>query len=273
MVVASVLIDKQMISRNPGAIPTRLHQVKAGADLFGLTTANLSVKARAYLSSLGLPDPDGSLSIGEALWMHALAIAYSPAYVSQNADGLRQGWPRVPLPVSQDALLASAELGREVANLLDTEYAVAGVTTGVIRQDLVGVAVITRVGGGTLKSDEFSVAAGWGHAGKGGIVMPGRGKLQERVDGPTKVVDVYLNGHAYWKGVPLAAWTFTIGGYQVMKKWLSYRERDILGRPLNLDEIREVTAMGRRLTALVALQNQLDKNYQTTIASTYHWPP
>lgn len=160
--IASVLIDKQMTSRNPGAIPIRLHQVKGGVDLFGLTTANLSVKARAYLSSLGLPDPDGSLPMGEALWMHALAIAYSPAYISQNADGLRQGWPRIPLPVSPDALFASADLGRQVADLLDTERDVVGVTTGATRHDLVGVAVITRVGGGTLKSEEFSVTAGWG---------------------------------------------------------------------------------------------------------------
>jgi hypothetical protein len=29
--------------------------------------------------------------------------------------------------------------------------------------------------------------------------------------------------------VPANVWRYTIGGYQVVKKWLSYRERALLG--------------------------------------------
>ena len=46
--------------------------------------------------------------------------------------------------------------------------------------------------------------------------------------------DVYLNGVAYWSNVPARVWDYTIGGYQVLKKWLSYRERKLLGRGLKL---------------------------------------
>lgn len=66
-------------------------------------------------------------------------------------------------------------------------------------------------------------------------------------------------------------WDFTIGGYQVMKKWLSYREHAIQGRALSLDEIKEVTIMARRLTALVLLQPKLDHNYKAVSAATYLW--
>ena len=45
-------------------------------------------------------------------------------------------------------------------------------------------------------------------------------------------VDVYLNDVAFWRCVPTRVWTYTIGGYQVIKKWLSYRERPLLGRDL-----------------------------------------
>ena len=45
-------------------------------------------------------------------------------------------------------------------------------------------------------------------------------------------VDVWLNDVAQWRTVPRAVWEFRIGGYQVLKKWLSYREADVLGRPL-----------------------------------------
>ena len=48
-----------------------------------------------------------------------------------------------------------------------------------------------------------------------------------------KTCDVYLNDRAFWCNVPAAVWSYKLGGYQVLKKWLSYRERAILGRPLS----------------------------------------
>ena len=99
-------------------------------------TANLSPAARAYLASLGLPDPDTDQATAELIWYHALAIGYSPAYLAENADGIRQDWPRIPLPKAKDSLLASAALGRQVAALLDTEAPVPGVTAGKIRDEL-----------------------------------------------------------------------------------------------------------------------------------------
>ena len=55
----------------------------------------------------------------------------------------------------------------------------------------------------------------------------------------------------------------------MIKKWLSYREQRVLGRALTLAEIMEVTAMARRLAALVLLQPELDDNYQTVAAATW----
>lgn len=48
----------------------------------------------------------------------------------------------------------------------------------------------------------------------------------------------------------------------MLKKWLSYREQPLLGRPLNLDEIKEFTAHARRIAALVLLRGQLDAAYR-----------
>jgi hypothetical protein len=73
--------------------------------------------------------------------------------------------------------------------------------------------------------------------------------------------------------VPEKVWDFTIGGYQVTKEWLSYREHDLLGRPLTADEAREVTHMARRLAALILLQPELDANYQRVKAASYDWKP
>jgi hypothetical protein len=68
--------------------------------------------------------------------------------------------------------------------------------------------------------------------------------------------------------VPGTVWDCTIGGYQVIKKWLSYREKPLLGRGLTPDEVRYVTEMARRLAALVALQSCLDDNYRDVIRTT-----
>ena len=67
------------------------------------------------------------------------------------------------------------------------------------------------------------------------------------------------------------AWEYTIGGYQVMKKWLSYREEKLLGRPLTKDEVRYVQEMARRIAALLLLEPALDSNYQNVKAHTFPW--
>ena len=43
--------------------------------------------------------------------------------------------------------------------------------------------------------------------------------------------DIYLNDRAYWRNIPSAVWSYKLGGYQVLKKWLSYREQKVLSRP------------------------------------------
>lgn len=278
--MTSALMDKQMINRNPGAIPLVIQTEKDETqnDWFQSVSPNLSPGSIQYLQQLDLPNADTDQSTAELIWMHALAIGYSPAYLSDNADGIRENWPRIPLPESRAALLASAALGRLVAALLDTENAVPGVTSGSIRDELKPIAVVSRVGGGTLTAAEFALTAGWGSGGQGSITMPGKGKTEFRAAGPAEqyagfgcapTLDVYLNATAYWKNIPQPVYDFTIGGYQVIKKWLSYREERVLGRALTMAEIMEVTTMARRLAALVLLQPQLDDNYQTVAAATW----
>lgn len=49
------------------------------------------------------------------------------------------------------------------------------------------------------------------------------------------------------------AWEYTLGGYQVIKKSLSYRDHKSFGRPLLVDEARFLTEMARRIAAIVFL--------------------
>ena len=262
-------------------------------------TANLSAAARAYLAGLGVKDPGAGADAAGLTWLHALAVGYSPAYLAENADGIRRDWPRIPLPDTRKALNASAALGRQVAALLDTEADVPGVTCGTLAPVLPTLGVLTSVAGGNLNPDagDLAVTVGWGHPGKRGVCMPGRGQIVERPYDSAEMDalgaaadargltlshvldllgadtrDVYLNDKAYWRNVPANVWAYYIGGYQVIKKWLSYREQKLLGRALNADEAREVMYMVRRLARIVLLQPTLDANYKLAAAHAYPWP-
>lgn len=77
----------------------------------------------------------------------------------------------------------------------------------------------------------------------------------------TRCVDVYLNGESHWAAIPVKVWQYTLGGYQVLKKWLSYREEPLLGRPLHEDEARYFAQVVRRITAILLLGPALDSSY------------
>lgn len=310
MYVSQGLFDKQTINRNPGAFPLFVYPTstkkkikpKEQAPLLKpddtdiKATANVSPSVRNYLASLGIENPDSDAHTAVLIWMHALAIGYSPAYLNENADGIRKDWPHVPLPGTNPLLEASAALGEKIAALLDTEKPVSGVTAPPIRPEIHSLAVITREGGGQLQPKGLAVTAGWGHAGQSSVVMPGKGKAMERdytveekqsiVSGAEKLgiapekalellgdstFDIYLNEVAYWKNIPARVWEYNIGSYQVIKKWLSYRENDLLGRPLNPDEAREVMNMARRIAAIILHQPALDENYNQCKDTSYSW--
>ena len=136
-----------------------------------------------------------------------------------------------------------------------------------------------------------------GHRGQGGIAMPSGGRLVERDYAADEMatlsegaeaaglsleaslgllgatcLDVYLNDRAFWRCVPIRVWRYGLGGYSVIKKWLSYRERALLGRDLRSDEARHVTDMTRRIAAILLLEPALDENYERVKADTYPWP-
>ena len=267
--------------------PFRQHDPNLGM-LAGTTAANLSRPTRAWLKRLGMPDPDKDVEAEVAPWHHALAITYAPQYLRDNADGIAIDWPRIPLPEARPLLDNSVTLGAQVAALLYSVADVRRITTGAVAQHF-------RVLGG-ISSTDLSVKAGWGSNDSKGRINPGRGRITMRNWTKTEkvalrtgfvthgigeargfallgcAIDVHLNDTTFWRAVPEAAWNYVIGGYLVIKKWLSYREKTILGRPLTKDEAREVTAMVRRLTALILLSDQLDTNYVACRDNAYSWP-
>ncbi|MEM6530857.1 MAG: type ISP restriction/modification enzyme, partial [Chloroflexota bacterium] len=206
----------------------------------------------------------------------------------EHETGIANDWPRIPLPDNVAVLQASAALGTQIANLLDTEKPLLHITAGTIRDDMRLL--------GVRKGNNRSVTVNWGSEDSRGAVMPGRGDARERsyTDEELEAIergvaalnieldtaltllgdttyDLYLNDDTYWANVPANVYGYTIGGYQVIKKWLSYRNFNVLGRALIGDEVLEVTHMVRRIAALILLEPQLNNNYRTVKDAVYNW--
>ena len=227
--------------------------------------ANLSAKARRYLDRLGMDVED--------LFHHVLAVLHDPVYREENAGAFRMGWPRIPLPDWPDGksesaaidLVKSVARGRDLAALLNSETSVPTVEQTLQRPELAAIALPATANDRNMTPKDFAITAGWGHHGQGGVVMPGQGSAVERaftaeeraamgdaisVLGDT-TFDIHLNSKAFWCNVPAAVWAYRLGGYHVLKKWLSYRERPVLGRPLLMDEVQHFAETGRRVAAIL----------------------
>ena len=255
-----------LMDRGATYFPTWLRDQGLGIDGSGTQrSANLSPAAHSYLDRLGFGVED--------LFHHVLAVLHDPAYRESNAGALRMEWPRIPLPGWPDGdadgaageLVVSAARGRELAALLDSDTPVPGVTEGALCPEIAYAAVPSTVDGGNMAGDDFALTASWGHYGQGETVMPGQGRVVERpyttderaaLGGAVSTLgettfDIYLNDRAYWRNVPAAVWSYKLGGYQVLKKWLSYRERKVLGRVLLPEEVQHFTDTARRIAAIL----------------------
>lgn len=291
------LIDQKVLFTDAYAVPLWLSPTSTTPDsgdpaLFSIEVdepqkgwrPNLSARALTYLHDLGIDDPKSSKESATLIWLHALAIGASPLYVEQNGEAVRSDWPRIPLPRSASSLRDSSRLGRKVAHVLNLDEHLTGVDKPPIEPRFQQVATIARHDGNAIDPGrgDLAVTAGWGIV-QQRAVMPGPGRfdIRERLKSDKaglsdeeidllgeQVLDVHLNEHVSWQGIPTAVWDFKIGGFQVLRKWLSYREKRSLGRDLTLTEARTFATIARRLTALVLLGPELDSNYLDVVDPT-----
>jgi len=220
-----------------------------------LSSFESSAQVRNYLEHYGqiLLTKCGA----EDLFFHIAAVLHAPLYREENAGALRQDWPRVPLPKTAQVLQAGAALGRQIAALPDPETPAEGVTTLKVRPDLQGLGELAVKEGSTgvppVKSEkahgqdarapfppDLAIAARWGYAGQGGVTMPGPGMIRSGTRGEG-YLDIHLNDTTRWKDVPEPVGNYTLGGYQVLKKWLSYCGSALPARPLTPDEAQQFT--------------------------------
>ena len=239
-----------LLDRNAKIFPLHLRPTTLGVeerhvnvrdDVLHRLAAAADAPAAILFESDGHTPTARASGLAADLFEHVSAVLWSPASRSENLAALRQDWPRVPLPAD-------------------------GVTVGTLAPRVRGVADLEPLDGRPAESD-LSVTAGWGHeqvhAGrKTRSIMPGSGRVAPHPADPGGALDVYLSDRVRWSNVPRSARGFTLGGYPVLKKWLSYREEKLLGRSLRPDEALHFTQTARRIAALRALEGELDAHYR-----------
>jgi len=263
-----------------------LHVVEKGSAVFPLQAhapnlfhsnalyENISELGEAFVKAIGKP---------EDIFFHAIAIMHSPRYRDDNTGALMSDWPRIPLTASAELLAHSAKLGRRLAELLDAESPIQ------LRGEWSFLAALKLPLNPNLE-EALKITVGWGSRGQGSTVMPGRGQAPQREWTQVELeklaalaatqsltpdqalsllgetcVDVHINGSAFWSAVPIKVWEYTLGGYQVLKKWLSYRELPLLGRPLKAEEAAYFSQVVRRIAAILLLGPALDRSYQAIL--------
>lgn len=279
--VVQAIACLDLIDRGSSNFPLSIKDAQSGA-----MTPNVAKSLQDFVRNRGLEH--------RVLFFSAVATLHAPSYRTENEGALRMDWPRVPIPGDAGILTHSAALGETLSLFLNPETPAPGVSTGTLRPGLRVMGLPAKRNGAALDATDLALTAGWGstqNAGGGAIVMPGRGLTQTRDYTPTeraaleaeahaqgitldallaligtRTFDVHLNAETFWSNVPEKVWDYALGGYQVIKKWLSYRERSVLGRALKLDEALYVSQMVRRIAAILMMGPALDANYRAAAA-------
>jgi hypothetical protein len=185
---------------------------------------------KAAASVLGYDDK----TAGESVFFALIAITNSPLWLEQQPVE-SDDFAAVPLPSSPTALASAADIGRQLADLFDPATPVTGVTQGNIRQELRTIATPDPV--------------------SGTVDLKGRyGELGGIWEGNNTVL---WSGDKGWRNVPDHVFTFSVGGFQVLPKFLSYRVRSGI-----TDADREQFRMiCRRIAAIRSLEKDCDDLY------------
>lgn len=285
--ITYLIANRHLNERGANAFPL----FSIGEPLLGKIEiwTNLSQGSTRHLAQIACEDETD-------LFFHALSTMHSPQYRLENAGALMSDWPRIPLPATADLLTNSARLGRRLAELLDAESSINLVAEWSFLAAL-------KLPFDPNLEEALKLTAGWGHKGQGSTVMPGRGLAPERpwieaereklaalaadqsltIDDTLTLlgetcVDVHLNGDSYWAAVPINVWNYTLGGYQVLKKWLSYREftaeptSPLLHRALRPEEATYFAQVVRRIAAILLLGPALDASYRAILPTATGLP-
>ena len=229
----------------------------------GNKRANISLNfAHALALALEAPPTShdlqrkGAVLHAERVYYYIYAVLHCPTYRQSYAAFLRTDFPRIPIPGSLGVFDELAALGEQLVqwHLLEHPDALA-----------IGYSPDTSplpAGEEKIPAGEREIPAWFGTdftlqkvAEKGRTLAeaaPSTGPAQTGVVGK-----VFINATSGFENVNQPVWKHTIGGYQVLHKWLADRRK--AGRSLSQDDITHWLRVYASLEATQALMLQIDE--------------
>jgi hypothetical protein len=170
----------------------------------------------------------------EKIFHYVYAVLHSPAYRQRYAAFLRTDFPRIPIPDSLAVFNALADLGSQLVawHLLEHPDALK-----------IEAGAASKAGAPAWFGSDFALAK-----------VAEKGKELAELSGITG--KVFINATSGFAGVRRPIWQHTIGGYQVLHKWLDDRRK--AGRSLSQEDITHWLRVYASLQATQALMLQVD---------------
>ncbi|WP_292532499.1 type ISP restriction/modification enzyme [Methylocystis sp.] len=250
-------------------------------DLLTHRDANIGEKTwRILREHFGLKgerrDADACAIVGK-LFRVGFAILHAPAYQAEHKSALSADWAHLSIPKDRKVFARLVDKGEQVTRLLDANRDAREVVEAVLgheRAALLGP--LKRDDGGKLRPADLKINVTYWGSGKGRWKSRPFGADEAPLDGWGEGVwgdqtgDLYINDEAFFANVPEAVWTYQLGGYPVLKKWLGYRQADRRDdKPLIDDERKWFRQIVQRVAALLALGAELDALYQQAAANAF----
>lgn len=252
-----------------------------GDDLLSDRDANIGEKTwRILRTHFGVAgerrDADARAFVGK-LFRVGFAVLHAPAYQAEHKSALSADWAHLPIPKDRDLFGELVAKGEQVTRLLDANRDARDVVESVLgRERAALLGPLKRVDGGNLRPGDLKVDVTYRGGGKGRWKARPFAVDEAPADAwgadvwGERTGDLYINDDAFFAHVPEAIWSYQLGGYPVLKKWLGYRQADRRdGNPLTDDERKWFRQVIQRIAALLALGIELDALYQRAAADAF----
>jgi predicted helicase len=249
-----------------------------GEGLLASHDANISETAwRALRGHFGLKGErrdEAARAFVAKLFRVAFSILHAPAYQMEHKSALSADWAHLPIPKDPKLFESLVTTGEQVVRLLDAAREASEVSQAIVGPDHVRMlGPLKRIDGLQVRPDDTKLTVTYWGGGRGR--WKPRSFVTEELpsDSETwgeRTGDLYLNDSAFFANVPERVWTYQLGGYPVLKKWLGYRQADRRDdEGLTDDERRWFRDMIQRIAALLALGPSLDRLYQEAVANVF----
>jgi hypothetical protein len=273
---ATTLANLHVHERGSVAFPRETR----GDDLLSDRDANITEGTwrilRAHFSLVGSRRDPAARSLVGNLFRTALAVFHAPTYQAEHKSALASDWAHLPIPKDAVLLERIVAAGEKVTRLLDANrdaHDVIEASLGAGHTRTIGA--LRRCDGSQVRPSDLKVTVTYWGGGKGRWKPRPftSDELPDELWGMAwgeRTGDLYLNDDAYFCDVPEAVWTYQLGGYPVLKKWLGYRQADRRnGDPLSDDERRSFRQIIQRIAALLTLGPELDMLYQEAATGAF----